>query len=201
MRVLSIRGLPRSTAGVLTMCRHSSDGSGGFGRASPSGTIVLSAHGLIGVQIGWKMRLIMEIDKRHYSPMPKLIGRYFDAWIGNGNAKLFGNLADDQRFYQFVKACHKYANTRRDGSWLRHHLEAKGMIPVAWIRKACQRFDIILAFLETPFPDVWVECRNRDRVWGDVTSWLKAGTDQSVFTFDEADQIADAYLEEHKLDR
>ena len=53
--------------------------------------------------------------------MSPLINKYYRNWI-NGT-KLFGDLADESRFYLFVKACIKYSRKPVNGIWLKSHLE------------------------------------------------------------------------------
>jgi hypothetical protein len=72
---------------------------------------------------------------------------YFRVWLERAN--LFGDRLDDHCFFLFVKSCLRRNAARRDGQWLREHLEIEGNIPQRCIDKAAEWFDICAEYDES----------------------------------------------------
>ena len=98
--------------------------------------------------------------------MSPTIRKYYEAWIRG--AKLFENLADERRFYQFAKACIAYgARSNLTEAWLREHLERdlyngreKNEYTEVQIRKALTLFNAANVFHKTLFPNLELEGRD-----------------------------------------
>src|SRR3990172_7605494 len=94
----------------------------------------------------------------HTPGMPTLIRRYYRAWLD----RRLDEHHSDRYFYQFVRACRRYGNVRRSGSWLRKQLESDAVFTgdeftdrrlLEWV----YLFDNLWDFCDSEkyFPDVW----------------------------------------------
>jgi hypothetical protein len=109
--------------------------------------------------------------------MPLIIGKYYKTWVNT--YPLFAERGAP-KFYRFVKACLRYGNKRRSGTWLRHFLEKD--LPGKYrgqeyieekIQEAVSLFDHLIDYHYTCFPDAILENRNPVAVRAKLGSFRK----------------------------
>lgn len=126
--------------------------------------------------------------------MTPLMRRYYERWLNTPT--LLENPHDEDKFYQFVKACIRYGHKSRSGSWLRGFLEKdiKGLFhedhAQYLISKAVSIFDHIVEYENVAFPDPMVELRDPTSVRTAMRSATNANgerfyTDQEIQAFIE----------------
>ena len=102
--------------------------------------------------------------KTKVNRLPRIVGRYFDAWIQRSTWHT-GHLTDEEYFYRFVKAVLQYCRKRKRPSdrQIRQLIELKGRDTIRDIdlQNEAQRYSSlyanILEFHDTGFPDVLTE--------------------------------------------
>lgn len=95
--------------------------------------------------------------------MTPLMKKYYNRWINTPT--LLGNPHDEDKYFQFIKACIKYGRMRRSGSWLRGFLEKDinrfcGEYKQNLISRAVSIFDCIVEYENIEFPVPLVEQRD-----------------------------------------
>ena len=124
--------------------------------------------------------------------MSLLMKRYYDEWLRSPT--LLENPHDQDRFYQFIKACNKYGRKHRSGSWLRSFLEndLKDRFPEDYkqqvISHAVSIFDHISLYETVAFPNPMVELKSRTSVYDTMYRLQRADgskfyTEQEILDF------------------
>ena len=134
------------------------------------------------------------MQKQH---MPQLIEKYYRAWINSST--LFSHPNDEQKFYQFVKACLRYGRKRRNGQWLKYFLEKDLKEKYVddyyeeQLQNAILLFDHFMEYERTKFPNHVLEMRNPYLVKQELVSIVKSdGT--SYYSQEAIDKILIKYF-------
>ena len=129
--------------------------------------------------------------------MPKLIKRYYLAWV-NGPTLLEHPL-DRDRFFRFVKACIRYSRQEVHEAWLRYFLEkdlqkryTNEQYREQLIIEVIILFQAILDFNKVSFPNPILEMRNPYSVMMALESYYytdKNGNKRPAYSRDEIEKI------------